>query len=131
MEDVKQLALKAAREEKKLAKLQEKFALQSPEFAKFLKKQKETNDKIADMWNQVKQALVDAEYFDVIENDNFKISVSKVLNFDADVDKLPEDYTETIKVPIKDKIKKHFELYGELPVGATDTSYFRLNKKVK
>lgn len=131
MDEAKKLATKAAAEEKKLAKLQDKFALSNPAFASFLKQQAEMNDQIATMWNKVKKALVDAGYTDVLENELFRISVSKVFAFEADVEKLPAEYTATVKIPLKDKIKKHYELYEELPEGAKDTSYFRLNKKVK
>lgn len=128
---VEKLATEAVEAEKTLATLESEFALANPAFAEFLKSQQETNQKIAQMWAQVKDALVEAGYTDVLENDLFRISVSRVFAFEADVEKLPADYTETIKVALKDKIKKHFELYETLPAGATDKSYFRLNKKVK
>lgn len=134
MADVKEaekLAADAVATEKKLAKLQDEFALSNPEFAAFLKRQAEMNEKIAGMWNAVKAALVEAGYTDVLENELFRISVSKVFAFQADVEKLPAEYTETVKIAKKDKIKKHYELYEELPDGAVDTSYYRLNKKVK
>lgn len=130
--EAEKIAAKAVKEEQKLAKIEHDFALANPEFAQFLKKQADTQKKINDMWAQVKNALVDAGYFDVIENDNFRISVSKVLGFKVeDVEKLPEEYTETIKVAKTDKIKKHIELYEELPDGVVDNSYYRLNKKIK
>lgn len=125
------LAKKAVIKEQNLIKAKAKFELENAEFAKFLKKQSATQKQINDMWSEVKQSLVEAEYYDVIENDNFKISLSRVANFDTDVEILPEDYTETLKVAKKDKIKKHFELYGEWPEGASDKSYYRLNKRIK
>lgn len=130
--EAEKIAAKAVKQEKALAKLQEKFALSSPEFAKFLKLQAEQQKKITDMWAQVKDALVEAGYFDVIENNDFRISVSKVVGFKVeDIEKLPEAYTETIKVAKTDKIKQHIELYEELPDGVVDNSYYRLNKKIK
>lgn len=131
MDNAKKLAAKAAKEEKKLAKIKQEFALANPEFANFLKQQDAINKKINDMWAQVKNALVEAGYTDVIENELFRISISPVFAFEADVNQLPDEYTETVKVPIKHKIKKFYELYGELPKGAVNTSYYRLNKKVK
>lgn len=130
--EAEKIAAKAVKEEQKLAKLEQEFALASPEFAKYLKKQAEAQKKISDMWAQVKDALIEAGYFDVLENDNFRISVSKVVGFKVtDVEKLPEAYTETIKVAKTDKIKQHIELYEELPDGVVDNSYYRLNKKIK
>lgn len=132
IQDAKKLASKAVTAEKQLTKMEEQFALQSEEFAKYLKKRDKENKKIKEMWDSVKKTLIDAEYFDIIENDNFRISVSKVLGVKVkDVEELPEEYTETIKTAKVDKIKKHYELYGELPAGAIDNSFYRLNKKVK
>lgn len=132
IQDAKKLAAKAVTAEKQLAKMEEQFALQSEEFAKYLKKRDKENKKIKEMWDSVKKTLIDANYFDVIENENFRISVSKVLGVKVvDIDKLPENLTETVKVAKTDKIKKHYELYGELPDGAVDNSFYRLNKKVK
>ena len=130
--EVKKIANKAVAEEKALAKLEQEFALQNAEFAKFLKKQTATNAKIAAMWSSVKNSLVEMQYFDILENDNFRVSVSKVLGIKVtDIEKLPAEYTETVKVAKSDKIKKHFELYDKLPAGTVDNSYYRLNKKVK
>lgn len=132
LSEAEKLAAKAAKEEKKLIKLEHDFALANPEFANFLKEQQQTNKKIAAMWDAVKQALVDAGITDVLENDLFRISLSRVFAIEVtDVNALPGDYTETIKIAKKDKIKKHFELYDELPAGVIDKSYFKLNKKVK
>lgn len=130
--EAEKIAAKAVKAEQKLAKVEQEFALANPQFADFLKKQADTQKKIADMWAQVKDALIEAGYFDVLENDLFRISVSKVVGFKVeDVEKLPEEYTEVIKVAKTDKIKKHIELYEELPDGVVDNSYYRLNKKIK
>jgi ABC-type uncharacterized transport system substrate-binding protein len=132
IQEAETMAKQAVKLEKQLAIAEKQFAVENKQFAAFLKKQADTNKKIADMWNRVKAALIEANYFDVIENDNFKISVSKVLGIKvADVDKLPEEYTEIVRTAKLDKIKKHYELYGELPAGTVDSSYYRLNKKVK
>lgn len=130
--EAEKIAAKAVKAELKLAKVEQEFALANPQFADFLRKQAETQKKITTMWAQVKDALIEAGYFDVLENDNFRISVSKVVGFKVvDVEKLPEEYTETIKVAKTEKIKKHIELYEELPDGVVDNSYYRLNKKIK
>lgn len=135
MTDIKQaekLATEAVAAEKQLTKMEQEFALANPAFAEFLKKQQETNQQIAQMWAKVKDALVAAGYTDVLENELFRISISPVFAFEVeDVDKLPKDYTETVKIAKKEKVKKHFELYGEMPDGAANKSYYRLNKKVK
>lgn len=129
---VQALADKAVAEEKALEAAKQEFALQNAEFAAFLKTQTETQKKIDEMWASVKSALVEADYTDVIDNENFRISVSKVLGIKVvDLDAVPEEYTETVKVAKPDKLKKHYELYGALPTGTVDNSYWRLNKKVK
>jgi hypothetical protein len=135
MSDIKnaqKLALKATKEEQKMLDKLTKFELENKAFAKFLKEQKELERKVTEMWTQVKDELIQAGYFDVIENENFKVSVSKVFGIKVvDLEKLPAEYTETVKVAKMDKIKKHYELYDELPTGTADNSYYRLNKKVK
>jgi hypothetical protein len=132
LKEAEKLALKATREEQKLLKKVTEFELQNAEFAKFLKTQNEMQRKVTQMWDDVKNALVQAGYFDVIENENFRVSVSKVSGIKVvDLDKLPDEFTHTVKVAKADEIKKHYELYGELPDGVVDSSYYRLNKKVK
>lgn len=126
------LAAKAAQAEVKLTEMDKNFALQNKEFAAYLKKQQEEQKKITQLWNDVKKALIEAEYFDVLENELFRVSVSKVSGITVkDLNEVPEQYTEVVKVAKMDEIKKHYELYGELPAGTVDSSYYRLNKKVK
>ena len=135
MDAVKQaekLAKKAAKKEAEVLAIEQKFALKNAEFAKFLKQQDERNREVAKMWDGVKQTLIDAGYFDVIENENFRVSVSRVFGIKVvDVNELPKEFKKMVEVPETDKIKKHFELYNELPAGTADGSYYRLNKKVK
>lgn len=126
------IAAKAAVEERKLVAVQAEFALNNKEFAKFLKDQAKAQAKISEMWEDVKSALIEAKYFDVMENENFRVSVSKVAGIKVtDVNELPDKFTETVKVAKTDKIKEHYNLYGKLPKGTKDNSYYRLNKKVK
>lgn len=128
----KLIAAKAAKEEVKLALAEKDFALQNAEFAKFLKRQAEANKRITQMWDEVKSVLIDAGYTDVIENEHFRVSVSKVFGLKVvDLEALPKEFVHTVKVAKVDEIKKHYEMYGELPTGAVDSSYYRLNKKVK
>jgi hypothetical protein len=132
LKEAEKLAQKATKEEQKLLATVAEFQLQNKEFANFLKKQSEMERKVKQMWDEVKDALVTAGYTDVIENENFRVSVSKVSGIKVvDLDKLPDDFTHTVKVAKVEDIKKHYELYGELPDGAVDSSYYRLNKKVK
>ena len=74
----KSLALKATKEERKMLEKVQLFEIQNKKFANFLKAQREMERKVADMWDAVKQALMEADYTDVIENENFRISLSKV-----------------------------------------------------
>ena len=135
MNDIKEarkLALKAAKEEQKMLQKMAQFELKNKQFAKFLKQQKEIERKVNDMWASVKNALIEAGYFDIIENEYFKVSVTKVSGIKVvDINKLPEEMTETVKVAKTDKIKKHYELYDKLPDGAVDSSYYRLSKHLK
>lgn len=132
LKEAEKLAKKAAKKEAEVLAIEQKFALENAEFATFLKKQEERNREVAKMWDGVKQALIEAGYFDVIENENFRVSVSRVFGIKVtDVNALPKEFKKTVEVPETEKIKKHFELYNELPEGTADGSYYRLNKKVK
>jgi hypothetical protein len=132
LKEVNKLAQKATKEEQKVLAAATEFQLQNKEFANWLKVQSERERKVKQMWDEVKEALVAEGYFDVIENENFRVSVSKVSGIKVvDLDKLPDEFTHTVKVAKVEDIKKHYELYGELPDGAVDSSYYRLNKKVK
>ena len=127
-----ELAIQAVEEEKALKLIEEEYALQSAEFAAFLRTQQDTQKRIDEMWANVKKALIEAEYFDDLENDNFKISVTKIANPKVtDIEQLPENLVEVIKVAKMDKIKEHFKLYDELPAGVVDQPIYRLNKKIK
>lgn len=132
LKEAEKLALKATKEEQKLLAAVAEFQLQNKEFANWLKKQNEMERKVKQMWDAVRDELVQAGYFDVIENENFRVSVSKVSGIKVvDLNKLPDEFTHTVKVAKVEDIKKHYELYGELPDGTVDSSYYRLNKKVK
>jgi uncharacterized membrane-anchored protein YjiN (DUF445 family) len=129
---VETLAQQAVEEEKALKVLEEKYALTSKKFAEFLKVQKESQNKVEAIKKQIKEALIENEYFDDLENDNFKISVTKIANPKVtDIELLPENLVEVIKVAKMDKIKDHYKLYEELPQGVIDQPIYRLNFKVK
>jgi hypothetical protein len=132
VEEAKELANQAVVEERRLSEIEQEFALASPQFAKYLKAQKEVQTKIDKMWADVKASLIEAEYTDVLENDNFKISISKVPSYKVvDIEKVPEEYTEVVKQAKMDKIKQYIELYEKIPEGIADSSFYRLNKKIK
>lgn len=132
LKEVNKLALKATKEEQKMLAKVSEFQVANKEFASFLKSQSEMERKVKLMWDEVKDALVAAGYTDVIENENFRVSVSKVSGIKVtELEKLPDEFVHTVKVAKTDDIKKHYELYGTLPDGVVDSSYYRLNKKVK
>lgn len=132
IKEIEKKADKAAKEEMKLMIDEHEFALQNAEFAKFLKAQKSRQLAIDKMWNEVKYALIEAGYTDVIENEHFRISLTKVPAIKVtDVEALPKEFTEVVKVPKTQAIKDHIAAYDELPSGVVDNSYYRLNKKVK
>lgn len=132
IKEVEKIARKAATAENKLLVKDKQFELANAAFAKHLKEHDAEQRKINGMWDEVKRVLVEAGYTDTIENENFRVSVSKTFGFKVpDVNALPAEFAETVKVPKTDKIKEHYKLYNELPAGAVDNSFYRLNKKVK
>jgi hypothetical protein len=132
VKQVEKIARKAATAENKLLVKDKQFELANAALAKHLKDHDADQRKIDAMWAEVKQTLIDAGYTDVIENESFRISVSKTFGFKVpDAKALPKEFSETVLVPKTDKIKEHHKLYNELPKGAVDNSFYRLNKKVK
>lgn len=99
---------------------------------------KEINDQKAavdNAWDTLKQRLIDLQDFDVHEatvgNYKCRLSVSKTVKIGvSDIDKVPSEFVETKKVADESKLKKYYELYGEIPDGCVDKSFYRLNKKI-
>lgn len=48
----------------------------------------------------------------------------------VDIEKVPDEFIETQKVADPKKLKAYYELYGEVPEGCEDKSFYRLNKRI-
>lgn len=107
----------------------------NPELFAQIKAVEEAKKNIDTMWSALKEKLVEANDFDVheVEQEGFvcSYSVSKTSKIvPVDMDKVPEEFTEVKKVADPAKLKAYYELYGEVPAGCEDKSFYRLNKKI-
>lgn len=118
--------------EKKKKALREQY----PDVFAQLDEIEQTEKDLSDTWEAVKADLIAKEDFDVHEvlsvksAQRVRFSVSKVVKIGIDnVDEVPEEFVVMKKVADTDRIKQYYELYGKLPEGCSDKSYYRLNKK--
>ena len=116
-------------------KQEREIELAHPELFAQIKAINEAKAKVDDMWDALKQKLILDEDFDVHEvtRDGLtcRFSVSKTVKVVAtDIDEVPEDLVEERKVVNEKKLKNYYELYGEVPSGCEDRSFYRLNKKI-
>lgn len=116
---------------------QEELAIERahPEVFAQIKKINEQKEAVDKLWEKLKEKLIAAGDTDVHEviNGDYKctFSISKTSKVGVvDVDKVPEQFVETKKVADPAKLKAYYELYGEVPDGCEDKSFFRLNKKI-
>ena len=112
------------------------LARKYPEVFAQIKAVEEAKKNIDTMWDALKEKLVLTEDTDVheIEAGDYKctFSLSKTSKVGVvDIDKVPEEFVETQKVADPAKLKAYFELYGKVPEGCEDKSFYRLNKKIK
>ena len=107
----------------------------NPELFAQIKAVEEAKKNIDLMWSALKEKLIEAKDFDVHETEQggflCSYSVSKTSKIvPVDIDKVPEEFVEVKKVANPSKLKAYYELYGEVPAGCEDKSFYRLKKKI-
>lgn len=107
----------------------------NPEFFAQVKAIEDAKKNIDTMWEALKEKLLKENDLDVHEvvsgNTKCRFSLSKTSKIGVvDIDKVPEEFVETKKVADPLKLKQYYELYGEVPEGCEDKSFYRLNKKI-
>lgn len=108
---------------------------ENPEFFAQVKAVEDAKKNIDKMWEALKEKLLADEDLDVHEvvigNTKCRFSLSKTSKVGVvDIDKVPKEFVETKKVADATKLKQYYELYGEVPEGCEDKSFYRLNKKI-
>lgn len=116
---------------------QKELALKNehPEFFAQVKAVEEAKKNIDTMWETLKKRLIDAGDLDVheVEVGDYicRFSVSKTSKIGVvDIDKVPDEFVETMKVADTTKLKQYYELYDKIPEGCENKSFYRLNKKI-
>lgn len=116
---------------------QEELAIERehPEVFAQIKSINEQKEAVDALWNKLKEKLIETGDTDVheVREGNYKctFSLSKTSKVGVtDINKVPEEFVEVKKVADPAKLKSYYELYGEVPTGCEDKSFYRLNKKI-
>lgn len=96
----------------------------------------ERKAKVDKLWEALKQRLVeegDTDVHEVREGDYVcRFSLSKTSKVGVtDIEKVPSEFVEVKKVADPTKLKQYYELYGKVPEGCEDKSFYRLNKRIQ
>lgn len=120
----------AVNEEKALAIKADELALQSKQFADYLAQKKHNDEKLAQLWELVKEFMVDNNLTEH-ENDYIKLKLSPSGKYKTeDIDKIDDSLCDIKKVLNNKKVKSFVELNGHLPEGVQSTGYI-LRKTLK
>lgn len=130
LDALNQLIDDAVNEEKSLAVKADELALQSKQFADYLAQKKHNDEKLAQLWELVKEFMVDnnlAEH----ENDYIKLKLSPSGKYKTeDIDKIDDALCDIKKVLNNKKISAFLEVNGRLPDGIESTGFI-LRKTLK
>lgn len=125
-----QLIDDAVNEEKSLAVKADELALQSKQFADYLAQKKHNDERLAQLWDFVKEFMVENGLTEH-ENDYIKLKLSPSGKYKAeDIDQIDDALCDIKKVLNNKKIKSFVELNGKLPDGVQSTGY-TLRKTLK
>lgn len=125
-----QLIDDAVNEEKSLAVKADELALQSKQFADYLAQKKHNDERLAQLWELVKEFMVENNLTEH-ENDYIKLKLSPSGKYKAeDIDQIDDALCDIKKVLNNKKVKSFVELNGKLPDGVQSTGYI-LRKTLK
>lgn len=130
LEALDQLIDNAVNEEKSLAIKADELALQNKQFADWLAQKKHNDERLAQLWELVKEFMVDNNLTEH-ENDYIKLKLSPSGKYKTeDIDKIDDSLCDIKKVLNNKKVKSFVELNGHLPEGVQSTGYI-LRKTLK
>lgn len=125
-----QLIDDAVNEEKSLAVKADELALQSKQFADYLAQKKHNDERLAQLWELVKEFMVENNLTEH-ENDYIKLKLSPSGKYKAEnIDQIDDALCDIKKVLNNKKVKSFVELNGKLPDGVQSTGYI-LRKTLK
>lgn len=120
----------AMAEEKSLAVRADELALQSKQFADYLAEKKHSDEKLAVLWDMVKEYMIDNDLSEH-ENDFIKLKLTPSGKYKTDdIDSVDDTLCDIKKTLNNRKVKSYLELNGRLPDGVTSTGYV-LRKTLK
>lgn len=130
LDALNQLIDDAVNEEKSLAVKADELALQSKQFADYLAQKKHNDEKLAQLWELVKEFMIDNNLTEH-ENDYIKLKLSPSGKYKAeDIDQIDDALCDIVKKINNKKVKSYVELNGKLPDGVQSTGYI-LRKTLK
>ena len=130
LDALNQLIDDAVNEEKSLAVKADELALQSKQFAEYLAQKKHNDERLAQLWEFVKDFMIDNNLTEH-ENDYIKLKLSPSGKYKTDdIDKIDDSLCDIKKVLNNKKVKSFVELNGKLPDGVQSTGYI-LRKTLK
>ena len=130
LDAMNQLIDDAVNEEKSLAVKADELALQSKQFAEWLAQKKHNDEKLAQLWELVKDFMVENNLTEH-ENDYIKLKLSPSGKYKTDdIDKIDDSLCDIVKKINNKKVKSYVELNGHLPEGVQSTGYI-LRKTLK
>lgn len=130
LDALNQLIDDAVNEEKSLAVKADELALQNKQFAEWLAKKKHNDEKLAQLWELVKEFMVDNNLTEH-ENDYIKLKLSPSGKYKTeDIEAVSDELCDVVKKLNNKKVKAYVELNGRLPEGVESTGYI-LRKTLK
>lgn len=130
LDALNQLIDDAVNEEKSLAVKADELALQSKQFADYLVQKKHNDERLAQLWELVKDFMVENNLTEH-ENDYIKLKLSPSGKYKAEnIDQVDDALCDIKKVLNNKKVKSFVELNGKLPDGVQSTGYI-LRKTLK
>lgn len=130
LDALNQLIDDAVNEEKSLAVKADELALQSKQFADYLAQKKHNDERLAQLWELVKEFMVENNLTEH-ENDYIRLKLSPSGKYKAeDIDQIDDALCDIKKVLNNKKVKSFVELNGKLPDGVQSTGYI-LRKTLK
>ena len=128
--ELDQLINDAMAKEKALQTRSEELALQSKEFADYLKEKKHNDDELEILWEMCKQYMEENNISEH-ETDFIKLKLVSLGKYKAeDIDKVPDELCKITKTLDNKKVKAYSELMGKLPDGVESMGN-RLVKEIK
>lgn len=130
LDALNQLIDDAVNEEKSLAVKADELALQSKQFADYLAQKKHNDERLAQLWDFVKEFMVENNLTEH-ENDYIKLKLSPSGKYKAeDIDQIDDALCDIKKVLNNKKISAFLEVNGRLPDGIESTGFI-LRKTLK